>query len=180
MTFVSYHLMVGLGVAFMGLTLLACFLLWRGILFQQRWLMWVFVFAVLGAVVANQTGWVSAEVGRQPWIVHPPVPYDEAGNLVVGPDGFVQYDESLGLRTTEAVSKAISAEQVLGSIIMFVLIYGLLFAVWVMLLNEKIQKGPEPLPEAEPEAPEGFLGVAAARVTHEGSLTGAGDRVEGG
>ena len=175
LTFVSYHVMVALGSAFVGLTLLACVLRWRGTLFEQRWLMWIFVFAVLGAVAANQTGWVAAEVGRQPWIVHPPVPYDEAGELVVGSDGFVRYDESLGLRTTDAVSKAISAEQVLGSIIMFVLIYSLLFAVWVMLLNEKIQKGPEPLPEAEREVPEGFLEVAAARISHEASLTRAKD-----
>ena len=65
--------MVGLGMFFIALTLLASFLLWRGRLFETRWLMWVFVFAVLGAVAANQLGWVAAEVGRQPWIVHPPL-----------------------------------------------------------------------------------------------------------
>ena len=171
--FVTYHLMVGLGTAFVGLTLLACFLLWRGSLFQQRWLLWIFVFGVVGPVIANQTGWIAAEVGRQPWIVHPPVPYDAAGELVVGADGFVQYDESVALRTTDGVSKAVSAEQVLGSIIMFVLIYSLLGAVWIMLLNDKIQKGPEPLPERTP-APErgGFLDVAAGRAGRESSLTG--------
>ena len=174
--FVSYHLMVGLGTAFVGLTLFACLQLWRGRLFEQRWLLWIFVFAVVGPVVANQTGWIAAEVGRQPWIVHPPVPYDAAGELVVGPDGYVQYDESQGLRTSDAVSKAISAEQVLGSIIMFVLIYSLLFAVWVMLLNDKIQKGPQPLPEPAPPGRGGFLDAAATRPSREGSLTGAGGR----
>ena len=74
------------------------------------------------------------------------------------------------------MSKAISAEQVLGSLIMFALIYSLLFAVWIMLLNEKIQKGPEPLPEAEPERRERFLEVATARPSRESSLTGAGLR----
>ena len=71
--FFSYHVMIGLGTFFIALTLLASFLRWRGTLFETRWLLWVFVFAVLGAVAANQLGWVAAEVGRQPWIVHPPL-----------------------------------------------------------------------------------------------------------
>jgi cytochrome d ubiquinol oxidase subunit I len=143
--FVTYHLMITLGMFFIGLTLLACYLWWRGKLFEQRWLMWVFVFSVLAAVVGNQAGWVAAEVGRQPWIVHPPVTYDEAGELVVGPEGTVVYDETQGLRTSEAISKAVSADQVLGSILMFAVIYLLLAAVWLFVLHNKIVKGPEPV-----------------------------------
>ena len=107
--------------------------------------MWVFVFAVLAAVVANLSGWVAAEVGRQPWIVHPPVAYDDAGELAVGAAGTVVYDETQGLRTTEAVSQAISAGQVLGSILMFGFVYLLLAAVWLFILHNKIVKGPEPV-----------------------------------
>ena len=97
--------MIGLGTLFIGLTLLACFLLWRGRLFETRWLLWVFVFAVGGAVVANQLGWVAAEVGRQPWIVHPPVEWTADGDLVRGADGVRASTTSRqGLRTADAVS----------------------------------------------------------------------------
>ena len=87
-TFQSYHLMIGLGMLFIVLTLYASFLHWRGTLYDTRWLMWVFVFAVVGPLVANQVGWIAAEVGRQPWIVHPPVEWTADGtDLVTGPDG---------------------------------------------------------------------------------------------
>ena len=92
----------------------------RGTLFQKKWLLWVFVFSVIGPFVANELGWVAAEVGRQPWIV---------------------YNQ---LRTSEAVSQNLVASQVLGSIVMFAVIYTLLFVLWIYLLNDKIQKGPEP------------------------------------
>src|SRR5438132_1561853 len=69
--FVSYHLMVGIGGLLMALSLLGLFLLWRGTLFTRRWLMALFVGAVLAPIVCNQAGWVAAEVGRQPFIVYP-------------------------------------------------------------------------------------------------------------
>jgi len=119
--FQTYHAMVALGMGFIGLTLLASFLWWRGTLFKQRWLLWIFVFAVGGAFLSNQLGWVSAEMGRQPWIVY---------NL---------------LRTSDALSESVTAGMVLSSIIMFGLIYLLLFVVWVYVLNSKIQHGPEPV-----------------------------------
>jgi len=174
--FLSYHLMVGVGFAFIGLTLLSCFLLWRGILFSQRWLLWVFVFAVLFAAAANQAGWVAAEVGRQPWIVHPPVPWAAEGQLALGADGLVRYDESVALRTSDAVSRAISAEQVAGSIAMFTFIYVLLLAVWVFVLNDKIQKGPDPLPAASAARDQGLLAAQTARLEHRDSLTAAAEK----
>ncbi|HKJ31327.1 MAG TPA: cytochrome ubiquinol oxidase subunit I, partial [Balneolales bacterium] len=123
--FYMYHLMIGLGVFFIILTLYACFLLWKGTLFEKRWLLWVFVFAVLGPYLANQAGWIAAEVGRQPWVVY----------------GL--------LRTSKAVSPAINGTQVLASIIMFGLIYLMLFAVWVYVMDDKIKKGPEEVPVEE-------------------------------
>jgi cytochrome d ubiquinol oxidase subunit I len=143
-------------------------------LFRQRWLLWIFVIAVLGGVASNQAGWAAAEVGRQPWIVHPPVPRDEGGALVLGDDSLVHYDERAGLRTAKAVSPVVDADQVLGSIAMFGVIYALLFAVWLFVLNDKIQKGPEPI-DVEPLAPEekGFLAAAARRTGHAESLTEA-------
>jgi cytochrome d ubiquinol oxidase subunit I len=103
------------------LTLCSCLLWWRGRLFHHRWLLWVFVFTVLGAYLANQLGWVSAEAGRQPWIVY----------------GL--------LRTSDALSESVTGGMVLSSIIMFGLIYAMLFIVWIYVLNNKIQHGPEPV-----------------------------------
>jgi cytochrome d ubiquinol oxidase subunit I len=169
--FATYHVMIALGMFFVALTLYGSLQLWRGKLFRQRWLLWVFVLGVLGALVANQAGWVAAEVGRQPWIVHPPVQWN-GSDLVVGSSGFVEYDETQGLRTTEAVSRAVAAEQVLGSLIMFSLIYILLGVVWVWVLNSKIQKGPDP-----PEDLEGRLRSRQDLATasgHRGPLTETG------
>jgi cytochrome d ubiquinol oxidase subunit I len=91
--FFSYRIMVGIGTLFIGLTLLASFLHWRGKLFDKRWLMWVFVLAVLPAVAANQFGWIAAEVGRQPWVVQAHVVRDAQGEPVLDAEGFVQFEQ---------------------------------------------------------------------------------------
>jgi cytochrome d ubiquinol oxidase subunit I len=170
--YLTYHMMIGIGTAFIVLTLVGCVLLRGGRLFNRRWLLVIFVVAVVPAVIANQAGWVAAEVGRQPWIVHPSMQgLWEDGKLKTGPDGVVEYptvtvplaDGSehttvAGLRTDDAASKAITSEQVLGSIIGFGLIYVLLGAVWVFVLNKKIHDGPgshEP-----PEREESFFKAA--------------------
>ena len=141
--FATYHLMVALGMFFIGVTLLASFWRWRGVLFERRWLLWVFVFAVVGPVIANEGGWVAAEVGRQPWVVHPPLPRNTDGSVMVSQVGTITYDESQGLRTAHAVSKVVSAGQVLGSTIGFGGIYLALLAVWLVVLDGKIRRGPE-------------------------------------
>jgi cytochrome d ubiquinol oxidase subunit I len=119
LVFQSYHLMVSIGMALILISLLSAFFWLRGRLFQIRWMLWVLVFSVLLPQLANQLGWFSAEVGRQPWIVY----------------GL--------LRTSDALSVSVGAGQVLTSLILFVLIYILLGALFVYLLNEKIQHGPE-------------------------------------
>jgi cytochrome d ubiquinol oxidase subunit I len=150
--------MVGIGVLFIVSTLYASFLRYRGTLFETRWLLWYFVFAVILAFAANEAGWVAAEVGRQPWIVYPTL----IDGQLVG-----------GLRTSDGISEAVRAEQVLGSIVMFGVIYSLLFVLWIVLLNNKIQHGPEEVAAVERESPRGVLDAAARRVHHEGSLTEA-------
>ncbi len=126
--FLSYHLMAMLGTYFIGLVSLAWFLHFRKRLFQTRWLMKAFVASVIFPYLANEAGWVAAEVGRQPWVVY----------------GL--------LRTRDAVSPAVQAEQVLLSIILFSLVYVGLFAVWLFVMNEKIQHGPEDPDELEARA----------------------------
>ncbi len=169
--FFSYRVMIASGVFFIALTLSSCWRLYRGTLFDSRWLMRVFVVAVVPAVLANQTGWVAAEVGRQPWIVNPPVDRADDGKIVRDADGFVQYAEVqepggtkrvAGLLTTQGVSTAIRSGQIVRSIVMFGLLYILLGIVWVYVLHNKIQQGPEPVVR-EKNAPDKFLEVAAER-----------------
>ncbi len=117
--FQFYHLMIAIGMALIGLTLLACFFWWRGKLFQTKWLLWIFVPSVLLPQIANQVGWFAAEMGRQPWVVY---------NL---------------LRTSDALSKNVQAEQVLFSIILFGFVYALLFVLFIYMLTKKIHHGPE-------------------------------------
>ncbi|MDZ4656492.1 MAG: cytochrome ubiquinol oxidase subunit I [Bythopirellula sp.] len=173
-SFFSYHIMIGIGVFFIGITVLATVLRLRDSLFQRRWLMWVFVWAVIPAFIANEAGWVAAEVGRQPWIVYPPFETTETGERLINDAGQFVYKEQDGLRTTKAVSAAITAEQVVGSIIMFAAIYILLFIVWVYVLHQKIKAGPEEVvTEVTTDKAGGALGAAGARVEHRESLTDA-------
>ncbi|MEO9594511.1 cytochrome ubiquinol oxidase subunit I [Rhodopirellula bahusiensis] len=126
--FQTFHLMVGLGTMMIGIAGLACWSWYRKTYEQKRWLLWAVVFMPLAAMTANQAGWITAEVGRQPWIVYPSVQ-----------DGV----EMMGLKTADGLSESVTAQQVLSSIILFGIIYSLLFAVWVFVLNNKIQHGPE-------------------------------------
>ncbi len=167
--FFSYRAMIACGVFFIGLTLIGCWKLFQGTLFQSRGLLWVFVLAVIPAVVANQAGWIAAEVGRQPWIVHPKVNRTDEGQILRDSEGFIRYDEVetpegarriAGLRTTDGVSKAIRSQQVVRSIVMFAMLYTLLGILWVYVLHSKIQHGPEAIAD-EKKTPEGFMQVAA-------------------
>jgi len=116
--FLFFHGMVGAGMATILIAMLGCYYWWRGTLYETRWLLWVLVFSVLGPQIANQLGWFAAEVGRQPWLVY-------------------------GLmRTPAGLSAVVQANVVLTSLIMFTFIYFLLFAVFIYLLNDKIQHGP--------------------------------------
>ncbi len=97
--FQSYHLMVAVGFSLIAISVIGIFFWWRGSLFKKKWLLWIFIFSVLGPQIANQLGWISAEVGRQPWIVY----------------GL--------LRTSEGLSKVVTADQVWFSLILFTSIY---------------------------------------------------------
>jgi cytochrome d ubiquinol oxidase subunit I len=118
-TFQLFHLMVAIGFGMILLSLLGFLYFWRGSLFEKRWLLWLLVLSVLGPQLANQAGWFAAEVGRQPWIVY----------------GL--------LRTSQGLSAVVTADAVLAAIILFSAVYLLLFAVFIYLLNDKIQHGPD-------------------------------------
>jgi cytochrome d ubiquinol oxidase subunit I len=174
-SFWTYHLMVALGMYFIGLTLLASFLRWRRTLFQRRWLMWVFVFSVVGAMAANELGWAAAEVGRQPYVVYPRPVLDQAGRFTFDDQGMLRSHREEALRTADGVSEAMTGGQVLGSIIMFSVVYLLLFAVWIYVLNDKIHKGPQPFQITNRTMRHAFAAVAAERIDHAGSLTDSSD-----
>ncbi|QDV12570.1 Cytochrome bd-I ubiquinol oxidase subunit 1 [Rosistilla oblonga] len=126
--FQTFHIMVGLGTLMLLVSAMACWSWYRGFYGRHRWLLWTIVVMPVAAMTANQAGWITAEVGRQPWVVYPSVQ-----NGV----------EMMGMRTADGLSESVTAEQVLGSIILFGIIYSLLFAVWIFVLNQKIQHGPE-------------------------------------
>jgi cytochrome d ubiquinol oxidase subunit I len=149
----------------------------------------MFVVAVVPAMLANQAGWVAAEVGRQPWIVHPAVMRDAAGAPLRDAEGWVRYETVsttledgtpretwAGLLTTHGVSEALRADQVMGSIVLFGAIYLLLGALWIFVLDRKIRHGPDE--DGQAAAPRGQLvDVAVSLVAHRESLTG--DEPEG-
>lgn len=115
--FQFYHIMVAIGMFLIALTLYASFLLWRDKLYDKRWLLHIFVWSVLLPQIGNQVGWFAAEMGRQPWIVY---------KL---------------LRTSDALSKSVTANQILFAIILFTVIYIILFALFIYLMNKKIVHG---------------------------------------
>jgi cytochrome d ubiquinol oxidase subunit I len=66
----AYHIMAGLGSMFVAVLALSAFYLWRGSLFDRRGVLWALMLAMPFPYIANEAGWVVAEVGRQPWTVH--------------------------------------------------------------------------------------------------------------
>lgn len=117
--FQFYHLMVAIGMALIALSLYSFWFWWKGKLENQTRLLRVLTFAVVLPQLANQAGWFAAEMGRQPWVVY----------------GL--------LRTSDALSEAVRAEQVLFSLVLFFLIYAVLLGLFIYLLRKKILHGPE-------------------------------------
>jgi len=116
--FQFYHIMISIGMFFIGLTLYASYLWWRGKLFDKKWLLKIFAFSVLLPQIANQAGWFAAEMGRQPWVVY--------GHL----------------KTSQAFSQEVSANQILFSLILFFVVYAILFLLFLYSINKKIKHGP--------------------------------------
>lgn len=117
-TFQAYHIMVAIGMSLIGLSLLGLLLKLKGNLYTCKPVLWIFVASVLLPQIANQVGWATAEVGRQPWIVY-------------------------GLmKTQHGISPIVKADDIITSIALFSTVYLLLFTLFIYLLNKKIKKGP--------------------------------------
>jgi cytochrome d ubiquinol oxidase subunit I len=117
--FLSFRLMVGLGFLFLFLALVAVFLSRRDLLSKYPLFLKIMLFSIPLPYLANQLGWIVAEVGRQPWIVY----------------GV--------LKTSDAVSKSLSTSQVVVSLLGFTLLYGTLGFVDIYLLAKFARKGPD-------------------------------------
>ncbi len=123
--FQSFHIMISLGILFIIVSIIGIVLWATNKLWTTKWFLWVLVIGVLLPHIANQTGWIAAEVGRQPWIVY----------------GL--------LRTSEGLSKTLTPESVWFSLILFTLIYLLIFLLFIFLLDRKIKQGIVTEAEAE-------------------------------
>lgn len=119
--FQTYHLMIAMWVLMVFVVGIGFYLWKKNRLQEHKWALRLLVASVLFPQIANQAGWVSAEMGRYPWIVQ---------NL---------------LRVSEGLSKSVTANQILGSIILFSIVYSLLFVLFIYLLNDKFKHGPTDL-----------------------------------
>lgn len=118
LTYYAYHIMVGLGTLFIAAMALAAFLLWRGRLFESRWMLWILMLAAPFPLLANEAGWTVAEVGRQPWVVY-------------------------GLmRTSAGVSPNVAAGEALFTLLGFAGVYLVLGLLWLLLIGRLLARGP--------------------------------------
>jgi cytochrome d ubiquinol oxidase subunit I len=121
--FFAFRLMVGIGFAMIGVALWGAFLWWRGRLTSQPFFLRIAALSWPFGFIAILAGWTVAETGRQPWVA----------------TGI--------LRTSEAVSP-VATGAVAASLILFVIVYGIIFAAGILYMNRLINRGPaiEPAP----------------------------------
>jgi cytochrome d ubiquinol oxidase subunit I len=116
----AYHIMAGLGTWFVLLMAVSAFLLWRKQLFTARWALWALLLSFPLPYIANTAGWLTAELGRQPWLIY-------------------------GLmRTSEGFSSTVSASNGLFTLLGFMGLYLLMGILFTVLVYREISSGPEP------------------------------------
>jgi cytochrome d ubiquinol oxidase subunit I len=116
--FYSYHIMVGLGTWFGALMGLAAFLLWRGKLYSSRWILWLIMLSWPLPYIATTAGWMTAEIGRQPWLVY----------------GLI--------RTAQGSSPHVTAGNSLFTLLGFLGMYTVLSLLWIIVVYNHIRSGP--------------------------------------
>jgi cytochrome d ubiquinol oxidase subunit I len=143
--FFAFRIMLSIGFFMIAAALFGVFLWWRGTLFQTRWFLKILSMSWWTGFVAVIAGWVVTESGRQPWLVY----------------GI--------LRTADAVSP-VPAASILGTLVLFVFAYGIVFSTGIYYINRLIVKGPqgravdvsEGLPSRPLAAAEGAAGDAVS------------------
>ena len=126
----SYHIMAGLGTIFIAVMMVAVLLLARGQLHTARWMLWILLLCLPLPYIANTAGWLTAELGRQPWLIY-------------------------GLmRTSEGYSKYVGAGNGLFSLMGFMGMYAALSVLFLFLMNREIAHGPgEAAPDVQTGTP---------------------------
>ena len=114
--FQVYHIMAGIGMLLIVLGLLGAYLLWTGKIYENKLYLFILPLLIPLPHVAHETGWIAAEVGRQPWIIY---------KL---------------MKTADAASVVVSAGEIVFSLIMFFLIYLLLAVMFVKIFLKIVQK----------------------------------------
>ncbi len=126
----AFHIMVGLGTIFIAVMGVAALQLARRKLETSRWLLWILLLAFPFPYIANTAGWLTAELGRQPWLIH-------------------------GLfRTAQGASPTVHGGTTLFTTLGFAGIYLVLGLVFVWLVLREVAHGPQPLPAGRPDAPD--------------------------
>src|SRR5712671_6485164 len=136
--FFAFRIMVGIGLLMIAIGLFGALLWWRGQLTTTRWYLSIVQYGWWLGFVAVLCGWITTEVGRQPWIAH----------------GI--------LRTADAISP-VPAASVLTTLVLFVIVYGIVFAMGIYYINRLIVRGPQGAAVAPPgkDTPGRPLGSAA-------------------
>jgi cytochrome d ubiquinol oxidase subunit I len=124
LTFTSYHIMIWIGSLFILYSLVGVYLFARKKMWRARWYHKVLLFSIPLPHLANEFGWIAAEVGRQPWAVYKV------------------------LKTAEAASPVVPAGNILFSLILFFLVYALIAVIGVSILVKLIKTGPDELPSS--------------------------------
>jgi cytochrome bd ubiquinol oxidase subunit I len=117
-TFFAFRIMVGIGMLMLALAWAGAFFAWAGTLETKRRLLWPIFFSFPLGFVATLTGWITAEVGRQPWTVF--------GHL----------------RTAEAVTPTLHGSEVVISLIIFCSVYALIFVFGTIYIYRLLRAGP--------------------------------------
>lgn len=128
LVFQSYHLMVALFGVIVLVLILAAIVAFKkdGKLGSKKWVQWIMILSPLAPFIAIQSGWSTAEFGRQPYVVYP---------STSGPDG-------VSLLTNEATSQSVTAPELLITIALFLLVYVLLLVAWARLISKFVKEGP--------------------------------------
>ncbi|MEI9975098.1 MAG: cytochrome ubiquinol oxidase subunit I [Ignavibacteriota bacterium] len=114
----SYHIMVGLGTIFIAAMLVAAYGVWRGTLYRHRPMLWMLMLMLPFPYIATTAGWVTAELGRQPWLIY-------------------------GLmRTPAGVSPHVSSGNAIFTLLGFMGLYTILAMLGLLLVYREIETGP--------------------------------------
>jgi cytochrome d ubiquinol oxidase subunit I len=117
--FFGFRIMVGIGLLMLGMVVLSWWLRWRGTLFDNRFFQRASIAIAPLGFLAVLAGWTTTEVGRQPWVVY--------GQM----------------RTADAVSPSLTGQDVLMSLILYIIVYLIIFPAGALVMARVVKKGPD-------------------------------------